>query len=175
MSIKITITNEEKEFNSKSEAIAYLQQPERKGLWRPDCGEQYYYIDSWGNINTETWDEDEPSDQVTFAIGNVFRTQALAQAEVDRRKALTKIKDYIAREFGECGDAQWFVYCNGYGLEVSEALPGYKYAEMIPYLATKSQALQLIKDCEAELKVVFGLSKKICQPTTKRSGALMIR
>lgn len=66
---------------------------ERKGRWKPEDGDTYYYIRSNGDIFDCEWDNDS-LDKGCFTINNVFKTIAEAKFEVEKRKVFVKLQDY---------------------------------------------------------------------------------
>ena len=115
------------------------KEQEKKGLWRPEKGEEYYWISILCKGVERDENRESDLDKFNFEIGNCFRTASEAQAELGRRKALTRIKDYIAREGiereGTCSINQvvrWFGFCG-------------------------ENADKLIKACESDLKILFGI------------------
>jgi hypothetical protein len=170
MNIKITIDNQEvslpKELvNRISDEVQRIsievnqiasRLKQKKGLWRPKQEEEYWEItrrgivDNFSNCNQNLTD-------TAFACGNCFQTRELAQAELDKRKALVVIKDYIAREFGE-GEGTNEIYWDNHSKRLCSVTSGnVVWSNAIPMLQTHEQALQLIKACEKEIKTVLGV------------------
>lgn len=54
--------------------------------WRPEDGEKYYYIDSFGDISGAQW-RDESGGKFRLHVGNVYKTRE------DAEQALAKLKD----------------------------------------------------------------------------------
>jgi hypothetical protein len=162
MNIKITI--DDKEVSLPQEVINQIKEAcakQKKGLWRPEENERYYSITRDGMIDKNSFAFYSGTTEQRIASGNCFQTEALAQAELDRRKALVVIKDYIAREFGEDKESEGEVeICwnlTEQKLECGYLGNTYAYSQSIPCLKTFNQANQLIKACEKELKIVLGV------------------
>ena len=62
-------------------------------VYKPKVGEKYYQSDEWGRISYETW-SDDACDNSAYEIGNVFKTEAHAELELEKLKIWTKLKRY---------------------------------------------------------------------------------
>jgi len=116
------------------------KEQEKKGLWRPRSCELYYYIDSLNIIRAISNYNNEDAEML-FSVGNCFRTKSEAQAELGRRKALTRIKDYIARERIE-REKDWFDGDTFYSL-----LRNWGFSV--------EDTEKIIQACESDLKILF--------------------
>jgi hypothetical protein len=81
------------------------------------------------------------SDKEKFKFGNCFRTKEELLSEIGRRKALTRIKDYIARE-GIEREKDWFDGDTFYSLIRSWGF-------------SAEDTEKLIQACESDLKILF--------------------
>ncbi len=62
---------------------------EAEGPWRPEYGEEYWFLDTWAaRITNRRWNNHE-SDQFSFSIGNVHKT--MEQAEQWKQKLLERM------------------------------------------------------------------------------------
>lgn len=68
-----------------------LRKTKRTG--KPKVGEEYFYIDSYGQVLRSKWSNDI-WDEYRYGIGNVFFTSEDAEFEVERRKVLTELQRY---------------------------------------------------------------------------------
>lgn len=142
---KIKITINDQEIESLDKAIKLIQEAkeqEKKGLWRPRSCELYYYIDSLNIIRAISNYNNEDAEMLS-SVGNCFRTASEAQAELGRRKALTRIKDYIARERIE-REKDWFDGDTFYSLIRSWGF-------------SAEDTEKIIQACESDLKILFGI------------------
>jgi hypothetical protein len=73
--------------------------------WEPKVGERYFCIstegDAWASENTR-----HSIDKERIALGNCFRTQELVEKENQQRKALTRVRKFIA-ENGLYWEPDW--------------------------------------------------------------------
>lgn len=65
----------------------FAEEVKESSLWEPEYGEKYYYLDSGGCISRSDW-KYTGFDAWRHDIGNVFKTEELAQRFVDYLKAV---------------------------------------------------------------------------------------
>jgi hypothetical protein len=118
------------------------KEQEKKGLWRPEK-ESYYWILNDDSRPEEMIANYSGTTQRNIESGNCFHTKSEAQAELGRRKALTRIKDYIARE-GIEREKDWF-----YGDIIYDSL------RMLGFSAEVTE--KIIQACSSDLKILFGI------------------
>ena len=61
--------------------------------WQPKYGDNYYYVDSLGDVGAVYYDTSAYGDLFRHKTGNCFRTEEEAQKELDRRIAEQEILD----------------------------------------------------------------------------------
>lgn len=138
------ITEEQYKLLEKLVEKHKAKEQEKKGLWRPERGEEYYTIcDESPSINLKTNAFQDQTD-LDFSLGNCFKSFKEAQAELGRRKALTRIKDYIARE-GIERKKDWFDGDTFYSLIRSWGF-------------SVEDTEKIIQACESDLKILFGIN-----------------
>ena len=59
-------------------------------------GELFFYIDSVGDVWEKEFVPRNPFDENKFLLGNAFPTKEAAEFEVERRKVIHEIKEFIA-------------------------------------------------------------------------------
>ncbi len=103
-------------------------------------------------------------DKYRLAIGNIYRTDAEAQAEVDKRKATTRVRKYIAEnglEFVPDWDNPrqnkyvigWRHSTNSwFAFDWSEDNYCYPF-----HFKSVDDAIQVIDNCDADLRIIWGL------------------
>lgn len=69
------------------------KEEERKGTWRPEQNEKYYYIDSSVGIEYHC-NRNDNIDEWLYDIGNYFRTTEEAEFEVERLKVIQELKQF---------------------------------------------------------------------------------
>lgn len=138
--IKIQINGEEVEsLDQAIKLIKEAKEQEKKGLWRPEKGERYSFLSSDG-VDSVTWYED--SCDCSRLDRGIFKTEEEAIDADNKRKALTRIKDYIARE-GIEREKDWF-----------DGDTFYSLIRIWGFSAEDTE--KIIQACESDLKILFG-------------------
>ena len=97
--LEAAIAAANKKLAELKEAEAIAQKP-----W-PQNGDPYWTIDDSAEVFESKWTTDS-IDRGRLVIGNVFRTEADAEKEIERRKVLTELRR-LARESWGGGKADW--------------------------------------------------------------------
>ena len=87
-----------------NEKLAELKATQAEKTW-PQVGDTYFFVDGDGDVVESRWDS-YLIDASRMNIGNVFRTVAEAEREIDRRCVLTELRR-LARESWGGGKADW--------------------------------------------------------------------
>lgn len=160
--IKINMDNlSEDERNQLMKLIEKTNEPKSR-VWRPECGECYYYINACGAVCASRWTE-VGLDNECYDIGNVFRTKEEAAEEVKRRKILAKWKR-LSIESGEASNEwnkkneHWFVFFLYNKIEVTF---GIAIKSEATYFQTKESILNAIEDIGEEnvKKYILGIKE----------------
>lgn len=130
---------------------------------RPDVGEDYWFISAVGIVDATVWGYLQV-DKDIWTAGNGFFTEEEAVKENNKRKAIQRIKDYLTendmwwksgtRDIVKCG-GDGSLHIDWYYKDVN--LGDYTFANLIGAIDTEKNAEKLIKDCEKDLKIVFGI------------------
>ena len=132
----------------------------------PKDDDMFYMIDEYGDINCSAWEDDCDTDKEIMEIGNIYETMEEAQRHVKWLKAVQRVKEYIKKEFGEFvpdwDNAQQSKYAvkqySFYNKVFTETFYfKHKIYSPIGYLETQKNIDQLIKDNEADLKIIFNV------------------
>jgi hypothetical protein len=77
------------------------KEEEEKGLWFPKDGEEYYYIDREGKVYWKWFydSHEEIEDRGCIEIGNFYKTKELAEKEIEKRKAIQRLKTAWAKDY----------------------------------------------------------------------------
>lgn len=97
------VANTNKEENKKNET---------KKCWKPNCGENYFRIDTFDNIDSLKW-ENDIFDNKYYNARNIYKTKEEAEFEVERRKIMIDLQNYADEHNGEIAhlsDAFWIAY-----------------------------------------------------------------
>ena len=105
-------------------------------------GDEYWYIDSEGDVLDSIWREDG-IDTMRATIGNVFKTSEEAEFKYDKLKLLHELSRFT-RPFEPLSE-NWCIYINGHGQidYYSEEVNQYLYGNY--YFNTKEEAIQAVQ------------------------------
>jgi len=136
----------------------------KKGLWKPKINYWYYCIDMNGDIMQVCFDKNnENMVNRIISIGNLFETRELAQKQVDKLKAIQRVKEYIVEndlalepDWEDGGQEKSNIY---YDFDEEEFdynwYNCYKNYSPIGYLKSKEACNQLIEAKEDDLKIIW--------------------
>lgn len=162
----ITIDNKTIEISDESYE-AFKKQFVKDSIREPEDGDEYWFIDPYGDAEASYWGG-TTTDAFCASIGNCFQSEeeaeeALKTGWVAYLQALKRLKDYIA-ENGLEFEPDWSSYEDKWAVffDHNKAAFGYDcYGVLqfsnLPYYKTEDDALQVIRDCEPELKILFGV------------------
>lgn len=69
----------------------FAEEVEESGWWKPNIGEEYYFIDDSGIVTYRIWVDDN-SDENRFRIGNCFKTREATKKWRDYLKAIATVR-----------------------------------------------------------------------------------
>lgn len=75
-----------------------VKEPESK-VWKPKENETYYYVRTNGTVTTADWTNDR-FDNVTYVLGNCYRTEKEAKFALEKQKVYAELKRF-AQEHNE--------------------------------------------------------------------------
>lgn len=128
----------------------------KKGLWKPKFGDRYWTCYN-GYISPSFWGYDD-LDKSRWKDGNTFKTEELAQKELDKRIAIQAVKKYIAEnDLGWSGESKWWDICmdnqdNSFGYNSHSFAKTYS---PFGYLKSQEACEQLVMNQESNLKIIF--------------------
>lgn len=136
-----------------------MEEPTDSIHWKPKIDEKYFYINEYGDVEYETWDDDV--DNRLMAMGLIYRTEEECEEARDRRLAevrLSQTSDFEP-DFENC-EGGWVV---GYDYDDNSliAIPvdNADYGEIVRY-ATEEDALKSIKENRADWLKYLGIKEE---------------
>jgi len=133
-----------------------IWEEENKGYWEPEEGETYFIIYENGNIRP--WGRLEETQYLTMAsVGNCFKTKKEAEKELEKRKAIVRVKKYIAEEGLYSSEKEFeLLYCdNEKYFYANEIINTIRHYSPIGYFKLLEDANKVIDDCEKDLAIIF--------------------
>lgn len=161
--MKIKINDKEIELTPEQVKILGEEvKKEKKGLWKPEMEEKYFVVNDRGDVN-KSWMSGDIFDQKRYSIGNVYKTEAEAQAHVEKLKAIQRVKEYIAENCEVVEDVmdttkeKFYVTYNPLDKSFGSWYQLAVDSHTLPYLKTEADADKVIANCKADLKIIWGI------------------
>lgn len=158
---EVTATKEQLE-----RALAGFDEPKSGSVWIPEIGEKYYFTEtnrSSDFIDAAQWDNDMV-DHWNLAIGNVFKTEAEAEAKQKRdnakyevMKAMSEFPPFVPDWEDSRQPKIRVSYSYHHKRLFADSTFGNHTIIELPYMATQEQAKQLIRDQEENLLIMLGI------------------
>ena len=136
-----------------------IEEPTTSVRRTPKMGEAYFYVDEYGNVEREIWDNDGVDNEL-LAMGFVRLTPEEAAEARDRRLAEVRLrKTSTFKPDFENGKGGWIVYYD-HGCETLAVcdFDYYDAGEPVRY-ATREEAEKSIKENEQDWKIYFGIKE----------------
>ncbi|MBF1463423.1 hypothetical protein [Prevotella pallens] len=145
--------------NILTEWFEEMEEPTDSAHWKPKIAEKYFYINEYGDVEWEVWNDDDVDNRL-MAMGLVYRTEEECEEARDRRLAevrLSQTSDFEP-DF-ENGSGGWVVcyrrragkldYIKTYGCDSGEPV---RYATM-------KEAEKSIKENREDWLIYFGVKE----------------
>lgn len=146
--------------NILTEWFEEMEEPTTSVRRTPKMGEAYFYVDEYGNVEREIWDNDGVDNEL-LAMGFVRLTPEEAAEARDRRLAEVRLrKTSTFKPDFENGKGGWIVYYD-HGCETLAVcdFDYYDAGEPVRY-ATREEAEKSIKENERDWKIFFGIKEE---------------
>lgn len=137
-----------------------MEEPTDSSNWEPKVDERYFYVNEYGDVEYETWDDDDVDNRL-MAMGLVYRTEEECEEARERRLAEVRLrKTSTFKPDFKSGKGGWMVYYD-HGCETLAVceLDYYDDGEIVRY-KTRAEAEKSIKENERDWKIYFGIKEK---------------
>ena len=137
-----------------------MEEPTDSVRRTPKKGEKYFYVDEYGNVEREIWDNDGVDNEL-MAMGFVRLTSEEATEARDRRLAevrLRKTSDF--KPDFEDANGGWTVYYSYKDKKLNSFFAGYDDAGEIVCYETKEDAEKSIEENREDWLIYFGIKEK---------------
>lgn len=137
-----------------------IEEPTTSVRRTPKMGEAYFYVDEYGNVEREIWDNDGVDNEL-LAMGFVRLTPEEAAEARDRRLAEVRLRQTsdFKPDLEKCKGG-WVVnydYCAG----IFSCTHIYSTSRGEPvYYATREEAEKSIRENERDWKIFFGIKEE---------------
>lgn len=146
--------------NILTEWFEEIKEPVNSIHWKPNFGEEYWYVNYIGNVVCRSW-EDASVDLWLLESGNVYRT--IEEAEKARERRLAEVRLRQTSDFKpdfEDSRGGWVVYYNYKDKELYSYDTDYDDSgETIRY-ATEEDSRKSIKENREDWLIYFGIKEK---------------
>lgn len=137
-----------------------IEEPTTSVRHTPKIGEKYFYVDEYGNVEREIWDNDGVDNEL-MAMGFVRLTSEETTEARDRRLAKVRLQRTSTFEPDfENGKGGWAVYYDhGHETLAVCELDDCDAGEPVRY-ATREDAKKSIEENEQDWKIYFGIKEE---------------
>ncbi len=161
--MKITYNNKEITLTPEQIKTLGLEKKSYKP-WRAEKGANYYYVDSLGCIGLSCEKSYSECDH-RYLTGNYFQTKEQAEAHKAKLEAIGRVTHRILElnegydYWAELSFTKYWVVIYRMGFQRFEPANCCDYipALILPKIKSEEIAEQIIKECESDLKLIFGI------------------
>jgi hypothetical protein len=148
------------DINNFDEWFEEIEEPTDSTHWKPKIAEKYFYINEYGDVEWEIWNDDNVDNRL-MAMGLVYPTEEACRKAKERKLAevrLCKTSDFEPVFESEYGG--WIVYFD-YENRMLDCAKVFSCdrGELVHY-ATKEDAKKSIKENERDWKIYFGIKEE---------------
>lgn len=146
--------------NILTEWFEEIKEPTSDIFWKPKIGEEYFYISTYGYMESQFWSDDN-ADNRLMSLGIVYRTKEKCEAAIDRKLAkarLRKTSDFKPDFKNDRGG--WIVFYNHKDKELYTVPDSIADSGEIVRYATKEEAEKSIEENERDWKIYFGIEEE---------------
>lgn len=146
--------------NILTEWFEEIEEPVNSIHWKPNFGEEYWYVNYIGNVVCRSW-EDASVDLWLLESGNVYRT--IEEAEKARERRLAEVRLQQTSNFKpdfEDANGGWTVYYSYKDKKMNSFFAGYDDAGEIVCYETKEEAEKSIEENREDWKIYFGIKEE---------------
>lgn len=164
MKLPVTIKDQTIEVDIPEEKLiaAGWKKPVSKGRWKPQVNERYYFVTSYGDVDAYSFCKDF-NDTSILATSIVHKTREEAEKALERQKAIIRVNDRVDElndgwepDFGRDNMRRnHYIESDSYGLFCTNWDRSSTRPMALNYCKSEEVAGQVIRECEADLKVVF--------------------
>ena len=81
----------EQKYEELGREIEKLKNQKKGKRWKPDCGEEYYFIGLFGGVCEFSWNNC-PQDNYLYSQGNCFQTEEEAKEQSENLKTKAELR-----------------------------------------------------------------------------------
>ena len=136
-----------------------IKEPVDSIHWKPKKGEEYFYINEYGDVEWEIWDDDNMDNRL-MAMGFVCPTKEACMKARERRLAEVRLRQTsdFKPDF-EDANGGWTVYYSYKDKKMNSFFAGYDDAGEIVCYETKEDAEKSIEENREDWLTYFGIEE----------------
>ena len=128
--------------------------------WKPKVGEKYFYINEYGDIECETWNDDDVDNRL-MAMGLIRRTEEECEEARDRRLAKVRLQRTSTFEPDfENGNGGWVVFYSYVDKELHSMRDSCTDSGELVRYETEEEAKRSIKENREDWLTYFGIKEE---------------
>ena len=134
-----------------------MEEPTDSAHWKPKIAEKYFYINEYGDVEWEVWNDDDVDNRL-MAMGLVYRTEEECEEARDRRLAevrLSQTSDFEP-DF-ENGSGGWVVFYSYADKELHSMRDSCTDSGELVRYATEEEAKRSIRENREDWLIYFGV------------------
>ena len=146
--------------NILTEWFEEMEEPTDSIYWKPNNGDEYWYIDDCAGIYRDRWD-DESIHFSRYSLGLIKRTKEECEKARDRELAEVRLQrtSNFKPDFENCNGGWAVYYDHGHETLAVCELDDCDAGEPVRY-ATREEAEKSIEENERDWKIYFGIKEK---------------
>lgn len=129
-----------------------------------EAGDKYWYVNNYGNVDWYEWTNND-EDNYYLNTGNCYHTEAEANKAAEQSQALARVRGYIREHHPFVPDwsdedqiKHYIYYGNKTGSFYHTGTQRTQDALTLPHLPSAEACQDVIKNCEADLKLIWNVS-----------------
>lgn len=136
-----------------------MEEPTDSIYWKPNNGDEYWYIDDCAGIYRDRWD-DESIHFSRYSLGLIKRTKEECEKARDRKLAEVRLRrtSDFKPDF-ENGNGGWVVFYSYADKELHSMRDSCTDSGELVRYATEEDALKSIRENERDWKIYFGIKE----------------
>ena len=145
--------------NILTEWFEEMEEPTDSIYWKPNNGDEYWYIDDCAGIYRDRWD-DESIHFSRYSLGLIKRTKEECEKARDRELAEVRLQrtSNFKPDFENCNGGWAVYYDHGHETLAVCELDDCDAGEPVHY-ATREEAEKSIEENERDWKIYFGIEE----------------
>ena len=137
-----------------------MEEPTDSAHWKPRIAERYFYINEYGDVEWEVWNDDDLDNRL-MAMGLVYRTEEECEKAKERRLAKVRLEQTsnFKPDF-ENGKGGWIVFYSYMYKELHSMRDSCTDSGEPVRYATEEDARKSIKENERDWLTYFGVKEE---------------